>query len=528
MNFKYQLPCERTSEMSTEVKRLLTPEEIEDIVSVVKHSSDTRSDSRDSGDVEVAVSNARESLRLQLPHVQLYPSLIPKFKQEIEKQYYRSLLQPGEMVGVIAASSIGEQNTQASLNSFHSSGSFKANLTGGLARLTELMNATENIKTPSLTIYFNKDVEQTLENVRRLAFSKLMWVELDNLVLDVSVSHKTNLNLDEPINSWYQVFHDFIDSSFMRCEWLVRISLDPYKLWRHQITLANIVKKIQEQIDTQDKLFFAYSHESVGLLDIWIEDSFASFQSIMNLHEHSKLSILINNDSRMHFFIHKTVLPSVLSTHLSGVSGIQDCYYTQVKREWRVDTKGGSLKELLLVDCVDGLRSRSNNLHEIHQMFGIEATKQFLRDEFGSLIKVNPRHLELLIDSMTVSGNIQRVTRNGIDRKQVGTIAKASFEQPVDNFLISASSGEVDPLKGVSSAITIGKLAEIGTGFMELYMNQPMIEQHQVVVEQTSHVSSTPHALTKSLTSQFQHMNINLDEEEVVDEPMNDIQEFEF
>ena len=93
--------------MST--KRLLTPEEIDDIVECIEHSSLK-------GEISQPVLNARESLRQQLVGLELYPDLIPKFKEEVRKQYFRSLLQPGEMVGVIAASSIGEQNTQASLN----------------------------------------------------------------------------------------------------------------------------------------------------------------------------------------------------------------------------------------------------------------------------------------------------------------------------------------------------------------------------------------------------------------------------
>ena len=101
-------------------------------------------------------------------------------------------------------------------------------------------------------------------------------------------------------------------------------------------------------------------------------------------------------------------------------------------------------------------------------MFGIEAVKQFLRDEYGSLVKVNPRHLELLIDSMTVSGDIQRVTRNGIDRKTVGPIAKMSFEQPMECVQIAASNADIDPLRSVAGCIVFGKMARIGTNYMDV------------------------------------------------------------
>ena len=107
--------------MSTKsVKRLLTPEEIEDIVSCIQPTSSVKVESlsNEKQDLHTNVYNARESLRKQLTKVILYPDLIGTFKQEIERQYYKSLLQPGEMVGVIAASSIGERQTQSSLNRY--------------------------------------------------------------------------------------------------------------------------------------------------------------------------------------------------------------------------------------------------------------------------------------------------------------------------------------------------------------------------------------------------------------------------
>jgi DNA-directed RNA polymerase beta' subunit len=451
--------------------QVLSEAEIEDICNVLNDDGAT-SDAPETN----TLTNAKESLRLQLQGLKLFKECIPDFKKEIRKQYFASQLQPGEMVGVIAASSIGEQNTQASLNSFHTSGTFKANLTGGLARLNELMNATENTKTPSLTIYFHPDVEQTLENVRRLCFTRLVWVELDEIVQRVKFDSFPELTGQD--DDWYPFFNQFFSTDYQRAIHRLRLYLDVEKLWKHQISMHTIYSKITQLIDCTDKMFFAYSHETQGIFDIWINDNFATFAQALNLQPTCRILNTVPNAQKIQYYISKVVLPLILPIHLSGVEGIKECYFTEHKgnwkkkantTEWRVDTKGGNLKALLKVSCVDGLRCISNDMHEIFELFGIEAVKQFLRDEYSSLIsKVNPRHLELLIDSMTVTGNISRVTRNGIDRKQVGTISKASFEQPVENFLISACLGEVDPLMGVSAAITVGKQSKIGTGFFTL------------------------------------------------------------
>ena len=372
------------------------------------------------------------------------------------------------------------------------------------------MNATENTKTPSLTIYFNKSVPQQLDIIRELAFSKIIWVEIDDLLLDFQIYAPDQFNFDAPENWWYPIFKHLISSDYERVNWCLRLRLDPYKLWRHQISMHHIISQIRARFQIENKMYFAYSHESLGLLDIWVNSNIPSFSDVLNLKENARLASLINEQNKIPYYINKIILPNILNVYLSGVEGVKDCYYTEIKNEWRLDTKGGKLKKLLSVDCVDGLRCRSNNMHEIYQLFGIEAVKQFLRDEFGMWIKVDPRHLELLIDSMTVSGSIQRVTRNGIDRKQVGTIAKASFEQPVDNFLISATSGEKDPLKGVSAAITVGKLAEIGTGFMDLFLDDKKIQ---------TELSKLNDDLQNNLIKEFEDMEV---EEDVVIEERED------
>ena len=478
---------------------LLNEQQIEDILNVIEYNPGI------SVELQQHVTNSRENLRDQLKDVRLYPQLLDKFKEEVRKHYYSSCIQPGEMVGIIAASSIGEQNTQASLNSFHQSGAFKANLTGGLARMNELMNATSNTKTPSLTIYFNKSVEQTLENIRKIAFTKLMWVELDDVVKSHSIDHQPNIQAD----AWYSSFNLFVSREHLQYKHRLRLNLDVEKMWRHQLSMKHIIAQINKQVDVAGSIAFAYSHESMGIMDLWVNDNVTGFTQVLNLKDSSRIAASVPNDKKMYFFISKVVLPNILGVQLSGVEGIKECYYTEIKREWRIDTKGGVLKKLLLVEAVDPYRSRSNDMHEILQIYGIEATKQFLRDEFSALIKpdkVNPRHLELLIDCMTYTGGIQRVTRNGIDRKQVGTKAKASFEQPVDNFLISASMGEQDPLQGVSASITVGKRSHIGTGFMQLLYDQNKEELLRASMQPDI---SAEEAELDDMDLEIEHLDIN-------------------
>jgi DNA-directed RNA polymerase beta' subunit len=171
-------------------------------------------------------------------------------------------------------------------------------------------------------------------------------------------------------------------------------------------------------------------------------------------------------------------LQSILPLKISGVTDVEECYFNEEKDgTWYIDTKGGDYKEILLKDFVDFSKTKSNNMWDIYNIFGVEAARSFLIEEFGKIISVNNRHLDTLINSMTNTGKIMSVSRYGIDRKQVGPIAKAAFEQPFENFFISATKGEIDSITGVSASVSLGKLANMGTGMIDVFINQKMIER---------------------------------------------------
>ena len=92
--------------------RLLTPEEIENIIDFVQPRDDIPEDTAMS-----IVNSIKNNFRKQLEVQQIYPEIIPELKNEIKRQYRTSQIQPGETVGVICAQSIGEKQTQCTLNS---------------------------------------------------------------------------------------------------------------------------------------------------------------------------------------------------------------------------------------------------------------------------------------------------------------------------------------------------------------------------------------------------------------------------
>ena len=74
---------------------------------------------------------------------------------EIKSRFEASLIHPGEMVGSIAAHSLGEPATQMTLNTFHFAGVSSKNVTLGVPRLKEVINVAKNLKTPMVSIFLD-------------------------------------------------------------------------------------------------------------------------------------------------------------------------------------------------------------------------------------------------------------------------------------------------------------------------------------------------------------------------------------
>ena len=130
-------------------KRYLTNIEIENILDFIVPQRGIPEDSAQAY-VEIAKNKLRKQLKLQ----QVYPQIIPELKQNIEKLYFKSKADAGLSVGIISAQSIGEKQTQQTLNSFHKTGLIEKTVVTGVPRFLELINATKNQKANSCNIYF--------------------------------------------------------------------------------------------------------------------------------------------------------------------------------------------------------------------------------------------------------------------------------------------------------------------------------------------------------------------------------------
>jgi DNA-directed RNA polymerase II subunit RPB1 len=522
-----------------EIKRKLTQDEIEFIIKDIipdEHRFGTLCDAEKN-----AIENNQDNIRRQLQSIELYPHLIGELKKTILTFYNRSRIAPGEMVGCVAASSIGEQFTQQSLNSFHSSGLHKANLTGGLKRIQELLNITKNPHTPSLTIFFNpKTVDVTsLKEVRKIAHRELVWTYIKQIVKSYKVEFQPR-----ELGSFYSVHSKLMESTWTetnpegesKFQYRIRFYIDHQQLWKIGKTLRDITHFIQGNL--RYEFAFVYSCDWEGILDVWINHSnLPKVSSILSKVKQCKdrqkqrvLQFVPDSDAGL-WFCKKIILHDILWIPISGVKQLQECYYNQKVipgtelKEWYIETKAGELGDLINKTFVDSKRCTSNNIWDIYHLFGVTATREFLKTEFEKQIKINPRHLDLLINGMTNTGKLKSVSRHGIDRREVGPLAKASFEQPVDNYIISATQGERDPISSVSAAVTVGKLANIGTNVFELITDKSSVTNFRKNKKQKLPTPGTSQDTFNFNGEDFDDdINDDLDEEE--EEEQTEINEY--
>jgi DNA-directed RNA polymerase beta' subunit len=161
---------------------------------------------------------------------------------------------------------------------------------------------------------------------------------------------------------------------------------------------------------------------------------------------------------------------------LFGITNIKDFFIEKKNDEYILHTKGNNYIHLMGNENIVSQKTISNNMWNIYSILGIEATRQFLIDEFHRIVSsdgayINICHVELLVDIMTFSGTIISISRYGMKNGQFGALARASFEESLDNFLKAAFFSDKEATNDVSASIICGKRPQIGTGLCQLLLD---------------------------------------------------------
>jgi DNA-directed RNA polymerase II subunit RPB1 len=436
---------------------ILTNEEIEFIIDFIKPQVGIPLDSAMS-----IVENNKERFRKQLRGQEVYTEIIPQLKGEIERNYFNTLVQAGESVGIICAQSIGEKQTQTCLNTFHSAGISNKTMTTGVPRFQELINATKNPKMVNHKIYFNEG-RDSIENLRNVVGHTITCLTLSDISKSITVEYNK-----EP-EDWYEVYKVFYNDEFTRFKNCVIVKLNMGKLFENKLTIEKIATVISSEFSD---LHCVFSPCQIGEIHIFVDTSDITLPE--------DRIMFINKENAVEIYLEECVVTTVSEIHVCGISSIEEIFYSQddKTKEWLIETnaipnknanKLNAYKKLLSLDHIDFTRTMSNNIWDIYEVLGIEAVKEFLIEEFTNIMDgINSCHTKLLVDRMLHGGGIASITRYTLKKDECGPMGKASFEESLDNFLNAGAAGIIEPTEGVSSAIICGKRANIGTGMVEL------------------------------------------------------------
>ena len=336
---------------------------------------------------------------------------------ELEKIYTRSLVTPGEAVGVIAAQSIGEASTQLTLKTKHAAGLSVINTTTGLPRLVEIFDAKKDISTPFMDIYLRQEYAKSRQKASEVA-NRIIEIKIG----DVTSSYTVSLRKKS-----------------------IEFVIDKELLKEYGSTVKDLTAKLSHM-----KVATAVEGEVLSVVD-------KSADSVKKL-------IRLRN--------------KIVDINLSGVPGVSRAILNQDKQgNYWIKTIGTNLTEILKINEVDPVNTISNDIIEVSRVLGIEAARNLIIEEVNGTLEnvgliVDLRHIFLIADAMCLDGSVRGIGRYGLSGEADSVLARASFEVPLKHLIEAGLYHESDPFKYVANNIMSNQVIPVGTGGVELVVKQ--------------------------------------------------------
>ena len=330
---------------------------------------------------------------------------------QVSADYEHARVEPCEAVGVVAAQSIGEPGTQMTMRTFHYAGVAEINVTLGLPRLIEIVDARKIPSTPTMTIRLTPDYAHDRDLAREVAWA----------IESTSILHLGSVATD-------------------LAEMNVLIELNPGPMEQRKITAEEVAEKLREEtglaVDQKENLIVMAPEEP-------------SYRELLQLVEKIK------------------------KISLKGIEGIKRVVIRKEGDEYVLYTEGSALRKVMQFDGIDPNRTKTNNINEIAEVLGIEAGRNAIINEATDTLReqglsVDVRHIMLVADIMTVDGEVKQIGRHGVSGEKASVLARAAFEVTVNHILDAAVRGDVDDLRGVTENVIVGQPIQLGTGDVQL------------------------------------------------------------
>lgn len=458
------------------------------------------------------------------------------------------------------------------LNTFHNSGMASGAASGhtlsGVARMRELIHVSKEIKTPYMSLFLPETSRRSIEKGNELV-SEVQKTKFRDVIKSTHVyfdppQNATLIDEDAGLTSFYrelQALDVNNRSTLNESPWVLRFEFDRMKMLKQQITMLDVEFVLTDWYDTQISCIFSDDNAETLVCRVRLvtpaptiaaaaKAAAALSQETDAQIEGLEVGVPLRTKADDDLLTDIRALEQILldAIIIKGVAGIEKAVRKHVKlgqggavfdpisdvfvprEEHVVSTTGTNLIDILAHPLVDSTRSYTNDIVEIHRVLGVEAARQALLNEMLIVMtdnEVNFRHTSLLVDVMTSRGSLLSVNRHGINRGDIGPLAKSSFEESVDMLVKAGIFSDRDNLKGVSANIMLGQVAPCGTGCVEVLMDDEMLGRlgGDVEVDQasptndehTKTVGKKPLAMAPSLAlPDASFMIREKDEEEIV------------
>ena len=424
--------------------------------------------------------------------------------ESILLRYKQAIVNPGEMVGIIAAQSIGEPTTQMTLNTFHFAGvASKSNVTRGVPRIEEILSLSKDIKNPCITIFL-KEEEQTNKKRAQELKNDIEHTKLVDITESVEICYDPDgtLPADVALLESFNLFEQEIDKCnglFKRenlaSKLIIRIVLDKETMLSRNITMDDVNFAIKKRYMYAVNCVYSDYNADQLVFRISVLSTFDKKKQQLKSAVQQQPPKSLDQTDHIHMLksFQEQLMNSVV---LRGVEHIKKvvlrtiCNYVSKKDGnyekndiWVLDTVGTNLLDVLALDEIDATRTTSNDIQEMMSVLGIDAARNCIYDELTEVMEfdsayTNYHHISLLCDRMTSNCKMVSVSRHGINMDDIGPIAKASFEETTEMFLKAARHAELDTVKGISANVMCGQEGYFGTNSFEIMLDlEKMKEQ---------------------------------------------------
>ncbi|MBN2487878.1 MAG: DNA-directed RNA polymerase subunit A'' [Methanosarcinaceae archaeon] len=338
--------------------------------------------------------------------------------KRVVENYEYACVEPCEAVGVVSAQSIGEPGTQMTMRTFHYAGVAEINVTLGLPRLIEIVDARKTPSTPMMTIALEKGYATDRDMVRTLA-----W--------EIEATHIEHLA---------DVTTDLANMQLI-------VDLNEKTLVQRNVTVDDVADKLRDGLGVLVKISDVVDNQII------ITPDKPSYRELLQIAKN----------------IHNITL--------KGIEGIKRVVIRKDGEEYTLYSEGSVLKKVLQVEGVDVTRTYTNNIGEIYEVFGIEAARNSIIKEAMDTLReqgltVDIRHIMLVADIMSCDGEVKQIGRHGISGEKASVFARAAFEVTVNHLLDAGMRGDVDELNGVTENIIVGQPIKMGTGDVHLVVKR--------------------------------------------------------